>query len=100
MSRTINPARQAVIAKMNARCKPPTEDELKALRQEHHCESWGEYICMMADEYGASVQGAFTLFDMLGENEAFDGFVTELEDLANSEGEEMDEEPDDEGDEE
>ncbi len=94
MSRTLTPARRNLIAKMDAKLKPPTEDELKTLRQEHHCESWGEYICMMADDYGASAQGAFNLFDMLGENEAFDGFVTDLEDLAESEGD------DDEGEEE
>ena len=72
--------KEVELAAMNAKLKPPTADELRTLKQEHNCESWGEYICDMADNYGISVDMAFQAFDMLGESEAFDGFVTEMED--------------------
>ena len=73
--------RAARIASMNARLKTPTPDELRSL-QEHGAESWGEYIYDMAENFGVRIQTAFSLFDMLGENEAFDGFVTSMEDGA------------------
>jgi len=78
--------RLKTIATINGRLKPPTEGELKSL-SERHCESWGEYICTEAENAGVHVNVAYNLFQMLGEDEAFDGFVTHLED-AGEEGEE------------
>lgn len=66
------------IAWMNKRCKAPTTDDLKALK-EHNAESWGEYIWNCAEENGVGLGKAWALFELLGESEAFDGFVTELE---------------------
>lgn len=71
--------RERSIAAINRRLPPPTPDELRSLK-EHDAESWGEYIVGKADEFGASVSNAFTLFELLGPTEAFDGFVTSLED--------------------
>lgn len=71
--------RQATIDAINKRLKPPTESELRSLK-EKGAESWGEYICEMAANCGVSVGNAFQLFNMLGEDEAFDGFVTHMED--------------------
>ena len=71
--------RERTIAAINARTKPPTEDQLRSLR-EHGCDNWGQYFCDQADNVGMSVNKAFAAFSMLGEEEAFDGFVTTLED--------------------
>jgi hypothetical protein len=37
----------------------------------------------MAEDMGVDPTIAATLFDLLGPNEAFDGFVTTMEDIAN-----------------
>ncbi len=67
------------IAWMNKRCKSPTDDDLKALK-ENNAESWGEYIWNCAEENEVKLSTAWALFELLGEIEAFDGFVTELQD--------------------
>ena len=43
-------------------------------------QTWGAWIVDNADGAGASLCTAVTLFDMLGPDEAFDGFVTNLQD--------------------
>jgi hypothetical protein len=71
--------RLRLIQQMNDRLRKPTDDELRSLR-EHGAESWGEYITDQADNSGMRISTAFSLFTMLGEDEAFDGFVTHMED--------------------
>lgn len=41
-----------------------------------------EYLVSLADEHGVDVQTVFTLADLLGPDEDFDGLVTSIEDLA------------------
>lgn len=67
------------VALINKRLPAPTDGELASLK-EHGAESWGEYIAEKAAEADISVGTAFSLFQMLGPSEAFDGFVTSLED--------------------
>jgi hypothetical protein len=43
-------------------------------------ETWGEYVQNQAENTGVSFDEAWMMFEMLGESEAFDGFVTTLED--------------------
>ncbi len=69
------------IAWMNKKCRNPTTDELRALK-EHGADSWGEHVMNYAEENGMKLSTAWALFEALGENEAFDGFVTELQDCA------------------
>lgn len=40
-----------------------------------------EYLLSLADDFGVDEMTVFTLADMLGPNEDFDGLVTELEDI-------------------
>lgn len=42
--------------------------------------TWGEYVRGHAENSGLDFDAAWALFDMLGESEAFDGFVTAVED--------------------
>ena len=37
----------------------------------------------MSDEYGVSIETVYSLADMLGESEEFDGLVSALEDAEN-----------------
>jgi len=76
--------RLRTIDAINRKLAPPSPENLKAL-QEHDCETWGEYIANCADNAGMSLTTAFQLFDMLGESEAFDGFVTSMEDAESAE---------------
>ena len=73
--------RQRIIAQINAKEKAPSAEDLRCLK-EHGCESWGEYVVNQAEEQGVSISNAYSLFSLLGPSEAFDGFVTELEDAA------------------
>lgn len=73
--------RQGYINSINKKEKPPTDSELRSLR-EHGCESWGEHVVSVAENSGISVRDAYSIFDMLGTNEAFDGFITECDDAA------------------
>jgi len=41
-----------------------------------------DYLRDLAEQYGVDSQTVFSLADMLGESEDFDGLVSELEDLA------------------
>ncbi len=44
--------------------------------------NWREYVKGVADEYGVDFDTAWTIFDLLGPSEAFDGFVTTIEDMS------------------
>lgn len=39
-----------------------------------------DYLNCLAEDYGASIEDVYSLADMLGENEDFDGLVSALED--------------------
>jgi hypothetical protein len=84
LSTTAPAKRQTLIDKINARLKPPSEDDLKRMREDG-CESWGEWIASVADNNNMRISAAYAIFQMLGETEAFDGFVTSCEDAAGDE---------------
>ena len=44
-------------------------------------ETWGEYVQNLADDNDVDFNAAWSLFELLGETEAFDGFVTSIEDM-------------------
>ena len=46
-------------------------------------ENWDEYIADCAEDCGVDFDEAKMLFDLLGPNEAYDGFITMLEDHGN-----------------
>jgi hypothetical protein len=46
--------------------------------------NWKEYVREQAVEYGVHFDAAWEIFLLLGPNEAYDGFVTELQDIADS----------------
>ncbi len=48
----------------------------------HSSVNWREYVRNEAEEYGVPFKLAWMLFQMLGPDEAHDGFITELQDLA------------------
>jgi hypothetical protein len=48
-------------------------------------ETWEEYIYQICDDYGVSSSTGRMIFDMLGSTEAFDGFLTTMEDAADGE---------------
>lgn len=43
---------------------------------------WRAYVKVAAQEYGVPEKEAMLLFEMLGPNEAYDGFITHLEELS------------------
>lgn len=43
---------------------------------------WIDYVKAKAKEFGVPAGTAMTLFHVLGPSEAFDGFITMLEDMA------------------
>lgn len=43
---------------------------------------WKKYVKETAKEYGVPFIDAWMLFDALGENEAYDGFITMIGDMA------------------
>lgn len=48
--------------------------------------TWKEYVKMTAEEYDVDLADAQLAFDMLGVTEAFDGYLTTLEDMADGIG--------------
>lgn len=64
----------------------PDAEEAAILRDRHQCDTWGKYIVAMAEQAGVSYDRAFALFCALGTGEAFDAFVTYLDDAAEMEG--------------
>jgi len=50
--------------------------------QENDYKDRKDYLESLADEYGIDYSMVETLADMLGENEDFDGLVSELEDYS------------------
>jgi len=84
----MNPASSRLdrIAHLNAQMDiTPSAADLVALH-EHNAASWGEYVYNTADDAGVDLETAAMLFELLGETEAFDGFVTSLEDAGFHDG--------------
>lgn len=48
--------------------------------QENGYADRGDYLTCLAEDYGVSIEDVYSLADMLGENEDFDGLVSALED--------------------
>ena len=48
--------------------------------------TWKQYSNEVADDMGVKRADAWLVFQMLGESEAFDGFVTTVEDMADGIG--------------
>ena len=42
-----------------------------------------DYLQSLSDEYGVSIETVYTLADVLGESEEFDGLISALEDAEN-----------------
>ena len=61
--------------------KPLSPADSEALA-DYGCASWTEYVKQQADNFGVPYDEAACLFSLLGKSEAFDGFVTMLEDQA------------------
>ena len=40
-----------------------------------------DYLTCLAEDYGVSIEDVYSLAEMLGENEDFDGLVSALEDI-------------------
>ena len=40
-----------------------------------------DYLNCLSEDYGVSIEDVYSLADMLGENEDFDGLVSALEDI-------------------
>ena len=40
-----------------------------------------DYLTCLSEDYGVSIEDVFSLAEMLGENEDFDGLVSALEDI-------------------
>lgn len=67
-----------------------SEEDVRLLKEARghgltEAETWEEYVQMKAEENGISFDIALTIFSMLGPTEAFDGFITSLEDAADME---------------
>lgn len=73
---------ERLIEKVNAMFANHKENKaaIRAAYRERGYESLGEYVAGVADDYGVNYGGAWMAFSMLGPGEAFDGFVTTLED--------------------
>lgn len=86
------PTRAELIAKVDnelgvdARTSP---EQCATLAQKGYtlaeAQTWGAWIVDNAEECGVAVRTAITLFDLLGPDEAFDGFVTGLQDAEEAE---------------
>lgn len=66
-----------------------TDAQIIAAQQESYlesgCETRGEYLVQLADEYCVSLSTVRQLAAILGPNEDFDGLVTSLEDMEGDE---------------
>ena len=59
----------------------PNDDPNKVYK-DHDCEDREDYLDTLADDFGVDVSVVYVLADVLGENEDFDGLVSELEDYS------------------
>ena len=49
--------------------------------QENGYEDRDDYLTCLSENYGVSIEDVYSLAEMLGENEDFDGLVSALEDI-------------------
>ena len=49
--------------------------------EEYGYKDRNDYLCSMAEDYGADAEAVFALADVLGEDEDFDGLIAALEDM-------------------
>ena len=52
----------------------------KYIYQENGYADRDDYLTCLSEDYGVSIEDVYSLADMLGENEDFDGLVCALED--------------------
>lgn len=52
----------------------------KNIYQENGYADRDDYLTCLSEDYGVSIEDVFSLAEMLGENEDFDGLVLALED--------------------
>ena len=49
--------------------------------QENGYADRGDYLTCLSEDYGVSIEDVYSLAEMLGENEDFDGLVSASEDI-------------------
>ena len=52
----------------------------KNIYQENGYADRDDYLTCLSEDYGVSIESVYSLAEMLGENEDFDGLVSALED--------------------
>ena len=60
------------------------EDKImdKNIYQQNEYTDRDDYLTCLSEDYGVSIEDVYSLADMLGENEDFDGLICALEDAA------------------
>ena len=53
----------------------------KNIYQENGYTDRDDYLTCLSEDYGVPIEDVFSLAEMLGENEDFDGLVSALEDI-------------------
>ena len=53
----------------------------KNIYQENGYADRDDYLTCLSEDYGVSIEDVYSLAEMLGENEDFDGLVSALEDI-------------------
>ena len=53
----------------------------KNIYQENGYADRDDYLTCLSEDYGISIEDVYSLAEMLGENEDFDGLVSALEDI-------------------
>ena len=53
----------------------------KNIYQENGYANRDDYLTCLSEDYGVSIEDVYSLAEMLGENEDFDGLVSALEDI-------------------
>ena len=53
----------------------------KNIYQENGYAGRDDYLTCLSEDYGVPIEDVFSLAEMLGENEDFDGLVSALEDI-------------------
>ena len=53
----------------------------KNIYQENGYADRNDYLTCLSEDYGVSIEDVYSLAEMLGENEDFDGLVSALEDI-------------------
>ncbi len=67
------------IIKFNETLPTPSDDDVTYLADSYECETWGEFIVQLADEYNMPHQAAYDMFMRYGPDQAFNEFLIALE---------------------